>query len=585
MNTKRNILFRTGNMAIFAVVVTGLSLLLTTVYTVNTRQSTSITAIAQTQPCSSRGATCCRRPSLNGMELYCTPEDKFLCDPATLQCDSRWGIKVPPKEEPSTNNPSGTTCDTVGSACCSTPESPLTGEKICRNNLQCVSGVCQQPASGGPGGGNTDEQYIGRSCSVGDGRSGTCQWASGDITCSGGSELVPGYCPGSSAVQCCVSKQAGGGTTPQQPGTQTPPQQPAQPVSVTIAGAITNQAKTKGVSGMQVTIGTLETASGARTETTVTTDFFGNYSHVVTLRAGDGYSVRPGAVPAGWTGTAGTSNTTHSRAAHLGDNTPAGTASYEQQVVGSTDCASNPGRAACDFVVAEAPAQTGQTNQPAQPANVKACLLKQAPPPIVDQPPQDISATEKKEMTIAIKLFLPTGPGGTIGPEPVEKSMSLDVLVTNAARVEDSESVTIPVTYKGNGLWEGSYVTQHYPGSQYSFTVWPKKFAKKTLCHIGTMSPHVIYSGSYSCSEAEGTIALQAGSNTLDFSAVKMGPGDLNTEETRDGLVDAQDLYRLVQYIRDPSRDQIDGADINMDGAINQADYDLAVWTIENVPE
>ncbi|HUQ85731.1 MAG TPA: dockerin type I domain-containing protein [Candidatus Limnocylindrales bacterium] len=80
--------------------------------------------------------------------------------------------------------------------------------KCCANS----GGGGEQPSNNGsdPGGGG-DSQHIGKYCSTPSGE-GSCQFASG---CSG--SRTPGYCPGSSAVQCCVE---GGGSDP---GSDNPP--------------------------------------------------------------------------------------------------------------------------------------------------------------------------------------------------------------------------------------------------------------------------------------------------------------------------------------------------------------------------
>lgn len=205
-------------------------------------------------------------------------------------------------------------------------------------------------------------------------------------------------------------------------------------------------------------------------------------------------------------------------------------------------------------------------------------------PPVVDQPPADVDSTVKEAMSIKIRIFIPTAPGGGAGGTPNVTTLPVDVLLTNASRSDDTESVTMSMTYGGAGIWEGSYSTSHYPGTQFAATVWPKLHAKKTLCSVGAMSPHAALA-TYECSEKQGGITLVAGANTLDFTNIQLGAGDLNVDKIRDGHVDSSDLYQLNEFIKQPSRDQVDAADVNLDGVIDQKDYDLAVWSLQTIRE
>lgn len=206
------------------------------------------------------------------------------------------------------------------------------------------------------------------------------------------------------------------------------------------------------------------------------------------------------------------------------------------------------------------------------------------PPPVVALPPEDVGSTVRKDMQITLQVYLPTGPNGTTGGTPVVTELPVDFMVTNADHADDTENVTVNMAYKGADRWEGTYSTLHYPGTRYALTVWPKTRMKKTICHVGPASPHISYP-SYECAENEGTIVVKSGTNFLDFSAVKVGPGDLNLQKIRDGHVDAQDLYQIVEYLRAPSRDNTEVADLNLDGVVTSADYDLAVWSLQNVAE
>ncbi|MBI1862556.1 hypothetical protein HYS00_00375, partial [Candidatus Microgenomates bacterium] len=130
---------RKGTVALFVVIVTAISLLLTASYSISTKNKTSSKAHAQSLPvevlCGLTGQPCC------------TGNNVPLCEP-TLSCST---------------------------------------QNVCLSNVN-------------------DPQYINQSCTVPDGRSGTCQWAVGEVTCTGNNELISGACPGSSDVRCCVAK-------------------------------------------------------------------------------------------------------------------------------------------------------------------------------------------------------------------------------------------------------------------------------------------------------------------------------------------------------------------------------------------
>lgn len=207
------------------------------------------------------------------------------------------------------------------------------------------------------------------------------------------------------------------------------------------------------------------------------------------------------------------------------------------------------------------------------------------PPPIVALPPEDVGSTVRKDMQITIQVYLPTGPGGTTGGiPPVVNTLPIDFLISNAQHADDRENITVNMSYKGTDRWEGTYATQHYPGTRFALTVWPKRHMKKTICHVGSASPHITYAA-YECTENEGTIVLKSGANFLDFSGVKIGPGDLGLEKLRDGHVDAQDLYQLTEYMRVPNRDNTEVADLDLDGVVTSKDYELAVWSLTNIAE
>ncbi|MBI1863346.1 hypothetical protein HYS00_04490, partial [Candidatus Microgenomates bacterium] len=207
-------------------------------------------------------------------------------------------------------------------------------------------------------------------------------------------------------------------------------------------------------------------------------------------------------------------------------------------------------------------------------------------PPIVNDGTSPVpEGTTKTDMEITIRIKLPDGPGTVSGNAPAVPTIPVEVELTNGYQGGDSANLSVQFTWKGAGVWEGKVPAQLIPGSHFTLSIWPDKHSKKTLCQAGPNSPHVMYPTTYECNGTDGTISLKAGANLLDFSSVLIGAGDLNVDKLRDGHIDAQDLYELSQYIIKQDRNNLNAGDINMDGVVNQRDYDLAVWSLENVTQ
>lgn len=130
----------------------------------------------------------------------------------TICLDEVKSPNVPPGEEEEGGGCAGT-CINVNNQSCSIS----TERGLCPGgyNIQCCNGYIgdggDDDGGGSPpdnGSGPGDGQYIGKYCSTPQGE-GSCEYTS---SCDGKS--VPGYCPGSSSVQCCVG---GGGSDPGDP--------------------------------------------------------------------------------------------------------------------------------------------------------------------------------------------------------------------------------------------------------------------------------------------------------------------------------------------------------------------------------
>jgi hypothetical protein len=136
----------------------------------------------------------------------------------------------PPPDEIEEGGGCAGTCINVNTQSCSI----ATEIDLCpgASNIQCCKGYIRDDGADPPpneNNGSGDDQHIGKYCSTPKG-TGSCQYSSG---CSG--QRVAGYCPGSSAVQCCIEDGGSnpdsgepplGGPGPDDPPIQKPPPPP-----------------------------------------------------------------------------------------------------------------------------------------------------------------------------------------------------------------------------------------------------------------------------------------------------------------------------------------------------------------------
>lgn len=202
------------------------------------------------------------------------------------------------------------------------------------------------------------------------------------------------------------------------------------------------------------------------------------------------------------------------------------------------------------------------------------------PPPIV--PPVDVGdGGVEKDVSLTLRLFMPLAPPGAVNQTPALTTIQTAVTIKNLAINGDDGTQIVDMKYLNNGVWEGTYVGRHIPGSGFSISVKPLNHAKKTFCHSGTTSAQATYSN-YECEINEGTVTVSAGRSILDFSKIPLGAGDLVIDGRSDSVVDSQDLLAILFAIARRSPYSVK-YDANLDGTISQEDFELALWSMLNV--
>lgn len=128
--------------------------------------------------------------------------------------------------------------------------------------------------------------------------------------------------------------------------------------------------------------------------------------------------------------------------------------------------------------------------------------------------------------------------------------------------------------YTQNGIYQGTASFNVPAGAGYRVLLKGAKHVQKKICDP---TPSESQPGIYSCT-TDGAITLQDGTNTLDFTGVYMLTGDLNLPGSgQDGVVDSSDISFIRQHLGSTAKADLDVADLNQDGVINQIDMGLVL--------
>jgi hypothetical protein len=120
------------------------------------------------------------------------------------------------------------------------------------------------------------------------------------------------------------------------------------------------------------------------------------------------------------------------------------------------------------------------------------------------------------------------------------------------------------------GNWEGNVVvTGTQPGNTYQLLIKGPKHLQKRICEN---VPTEQVKGTYNCNIFG--VRLTAGQNDLNLSGVTLMSGDVGIQ---DGILNGYDLSFIQNIIKKTSSSSIEDGDINYDGKVNKADFDLLV--------
>lgn len=133
-------------------------------------------------------------------------------------------------------------------------------------------------------------------------------------------------------------------------------------------------------------------------------------------------------------------------------------------------------------------------------------------------------------------------------------------------------------TYAADGTWTGIVP---FPGvasaSGYLVYVKGEKHVQKKVCET---TPTESYKTAYRCDN--GTIGLQTGVNTFDFSGIEMPVGDLPLQ---DKVINAYDITLVRNNLGKSDPEAVRLADVNYDGVVTTQDYSLIIEALETRPD
>ncbi len=168
-----------------------------------------------------------------------------------------------------------------------------------------------------------------------------------------------------------------------------------------------------------------------------------------------------------------------------------------------------------------------------------------------------------------------------INQTPISGETTMDVLVTLAGGPEGQEiPSTGTFTVDSSGKWTGEVSFDELAlGGDYKVLVKGPKHIQKKICDA---APSEAESGTYHC--GDGNITISSGTNTFDFSGVKLLVGDLAPQ---DGIVDSYDISLIRNSLcttdnPDVCKDSstLSPADLNLDGIIDTQDHSLLISSL-----
>jgi hypothetical protein len=136
---------------------------------------------------------------------------------------------------------------------------------------------------------------------------------------------------------------------------------------------------------------------------------------------------------------------------------------------------------------------------------------------------------------------------------------------------------SVQFTVSDAGEWSGKADFEGVPtGGGYMVYVKGPKHVQKKICDA---APSETKGGTYHCSN--GTIVLQAGTNTLDFTKILQMAGDLpETGGKQNGIIDAYDTTFIRTNLGSTDAAKVAIGDLNYDGGIDTQDYSMIMQSL-----
>lgn len=177
------------------------------------------------------------------------------------------------------------------------------------------------------------------------------------------------------------------------------------------------------------------------------------------------------------------------------------------------------------------------------------------------------TGTTSADITVNLKLKFQG-----VAKKPKNSQTSIKVKITSPTITTPIEKI-LSVTCDNNGIWSGVVKINVSPANDFTFYIKGPKHLQKRVCKN---NPTETKPGEYTCET--GTIALQKGVSSLDFSKIILLTGDLPPQ---DGLINQDDLTVIRENLGKKDVASIQKADVNFDGIIDTQDWSLVMATLK----
>lgn len=136
----------------------------------------------------------------------------------------------------------------------------------------------------------------------------------------------------------------------------------------------------------------------------------------------------------------------------------------------------------------------------------------------------------------------------------------------------------LEMTNDVSGIWSGKATLSLRKNSSYKFLFQSSRHIATFICDE---QPTETVPGGYVCPET-GAIKVSGSSLSLDTSGILFLSGDLPEQ---DGVIDAQDITRVRNFLGRTDGEALYNADVNYDGIVDTQDHGLVVTSLERYKE